>query len=183
MKDVVGVLQVDDVPLNDWYTNDKLKEYGLIVLVEFGLVVCKNCEQGIVSSQLKGHFESNHPQVALTDEKITSAFKNCPVKLANGRKDERIMTAFEDLTVTHEPIRFLSIIDGFECLRCGYSCPSDSTIRSHYSKMHSDGGELPSVKDRWKEAKLQCLFLKSVTNISFFKVKGIIFLTNVLNIF
>jgi hypothetical protein len=124
---------------------------------------------GLPRSSLKGHMINKH-KFKLTQTKLNEVLVGCPVELAEGLKDSRIEKKFENVETRYDPIPNIQQHDGFQCLHCYYSCRSLKTIKKHHSESH----DIVHATPRWRQTKVQCLFLGSVGNNIFFSLKGLL---------
>jgi hypothetical protein len=150
-----------------YYSNERLHKWNIIVWKKLGLVICRHCQVGVVSSQVPSHI-MQHGYSGVNEEEIQKAISDCPIPMCSGLKDDKVKEMFKDLHKIYEPITYLDVYDGFQCIQCGYSCGSKSSIRSHYSSQHKNfNGEQKSHK-----VKVQSLFYNTVTQFKYFRVKG-----------
>jgi hypothetical protein len=149
------------------YSNVKLHQWNIVVYEKLGLVVCKQCRQGVLATQLQKHI-IGHDYSGASIEEIKKAIALCPLTLLNGSKEKVVIETFKDPWESHEPIPFLQVYDGFQCVQCGYCCGKAGSMRGHYSSYHKN----LITEHRYLKVKVQSLFFNKVSNFKYFRVTG-----------
>ncbi len=140
------------------------------MLKKYGLIICKQCRQGVIASHLRNHI-IQHGYPGVKEEDILKEVADCNLQLCDGIKDEVLIANFKDLWEVHQPIPYLEVFDGLQCLQCGHCCKRRSSIRSHYSAYHK-GVSVGDGAPKSRSVKVQSLFYHVVQNFKYFRVDG-----------
>ncbi len=126
----------------------------------YKVVICIPCGHCIMPPpHTVRHFRDMHSNWPIKARKALAKFIN-----------ELCLVEPESLTYSGQsvpPVPYLPILDGWNCLRCEYSCVSEGTMQTHSNTTHR---WLKGHGKIWKAARVQTFF--SGSNRRFFTVQG-----------
>ena len=119
----------------------------LAYLEEYKVVVCIPCGQCIDSKRVKRHLRACHPAWPHDFRKrCTQYVKSLSIAAP---MDVKCPPPCE------QPLQWLSIYNGWSCLRCEYLCTTQGLIQQHARKSHD---RLGGQSQQWRPAKVQTFF-------------------------